>query len=88
MAYRRIYENLETHLSVMIILFMGLFVCLGFFLVFFWGGGQSLRFIYDVIYEVIYTSLVSFLRGKIGVIRRIVLETFKAAPIDTMYFLT
>ena len=71
--------------SVMIILFMGLFVC-GFFL---WGGGgQSHRFIYDVIYEVIYTSLVSFLRGKIGVIRRIVLETFKASPIDTMYFLT
>lgn len=66
MVYRRIYENLETHLSVMVILFMGFF-------------GKSLRFIY----EVIYTSLVSFLRGKIGDIRRIVLETFKASPFDT-----
>lgn len=36
MAYRRIYENLETHLSVMIILFMV------FFLFFFLGGGGSI----------------------------------------------
>ena len=74
--------------SVMIILFMGLFVWGFFFFGGGGGGGQTRCFFFDVIYEVIYTSLVSFLRGNIGVIRRIVLETFKGSPIDTMYFLT